>query len=308
MSLTRRHFVAASASLLGVAAAGHSLAAVPWSSGEKSPRLKFPSGSVDCHMHLFDDRVPPVPNAKLRPPNASLADYRQLQERLGVHRMVIVTPSTYGFNNQVLMDGLLASNGNARGVAVIEPTISDDDLQKMHAAGVRGVRINLSFGGAGIEYLEPLAARVNELGWHVQFVSPGNALPSLEARLRKLPGNLVIDHLGEVEQPGGLHSEPFKVLQRLLDTDKTWIKLSGAYISSAVGAPSYGDYGQLAKRLVSQRPDRFVWGSDWPHVTEKGAKPDDALLADLLLEWIPSESVRNQILLLNPSKLYEFTA
>lgn len=306
MKLTRRHFVATSASIIGIAAAIPSLGAVPWSTGEQHPRLKFPEGSVDCHMHLFDDHVPPVPNAKLRPAGASLADYRQLQARLGIQRMVIVTPSTYGFNNQVMMEGLRDSGGAARGVAVIEPKINDAALQEMHDAGVRGVRINLSFGGAGLEHLEHLSARVNELGWHVQFVSPGDALPALEARFRKLPGTLVIDHLGEITQPGGLNSEPFKVLQRLLDTDKVWVKLSGAYISTAVGAPGYEDFGQLAKLLVTQRADRLVWGSDWPHVTEKGAKPDDAILADLLLEWAPSETDRNRILRDNPIRLYDF--
>lgn len=307
MNLTRRQFVAATAAVTGVAATMPAWAAVPWSSGEQRPNLEFPVGSVDCHMHLFDDRIPAVPGAKLRPANASLEDYRQLQRRMGLTSMVIVQPSTYGFDNQVMMDGLISSEGAARGVAVIQPTVSDAELQAMHTAGVRGIRVNLSFGGARIEDMERMSARVNELGWHVQFVSPGSFLPELEARFRRLPSPLVIDHMGEISQPGGITSEPFKVLERLLDTDHVWVKLSGAYISSAIGAPGFADVGKIAKALVAQRPDRLVWGSDWPHVTASGTKPDDAQLADLLLAWAPSEAVRNQILRDNACRLYDFT-
>lgn len=208
-------------------------------------------------MHLFEDRISAVPGAKLRPANVSLEDYRQLQRRMGLTRMVIVQPSTYGFENQVMMDGLVSSEG-ARGVAVIQPTVSDAELKAMHTAGVRGIRLNLSFGGARIEDMERLSARVNELGWQVQFVSPGSFLPELEARFRRLPSPLVIDHTGEISQPGGITSEPFKVLERLLNTDHVWVKLSGAYISSAIGAPGFADVGKIAMALVAQRADRLV--------------------------------------------------
>lgn len=306
MSVTRRQFVIASSAALGAAAALPAWASIPWTSGEERPKLQTPIGSIDCHMHLYDDRIPAVSEAKLRPANASLDDYLKLQERIGVHRMVIVTPSTYGFDNRVMLEGLKRSNGAARGIAVVEAEISSNELEALHNEGVRGVRFNLSFGGTRLEDLERLASRVHEHGWHVQLVSPGNKLIELRQRLAKLPSKLVIDHMGQIDQPGGALSEEFSTLRGLLDTDNFWVKASAPYNTSKAGAPHYEDFGDIAKQIISHRPDRVVWGSDWPHPTVQGTKPNDAQMLDLLLTWAPIEKVRNQILRDNALALYDF--
>lgn len=306
MSLTRRQFVIASTATLGAAATMPAWASIPWTSGEERPTLKAPSGSIDCHMHLYDDRVPAVPDAKLRPANASLDDYLKLQERIGIHRMVIVTPSTYGFDNRLLLDGLKRSNGAARGVAVVQADISDAELEALHKAGVRGVRFNLSFGGTRLEDLERLASRVHEHGWHVQFVSPGEKLIELNSRLAKLPSKLVIDHMGQISQPDGVRSQQCSTLKKLLDTGNVWVKASAPYNTSKVGPPHYEDFGEIAQQMIAHRSDRVVWGSDWPHPTVVGAKPNDAQMLDRLLVWAPTEKERDLILRDNAISLYGF--
>ncbi|MCT9824878.1 amidohydrolase family protein [Pseudomonas veronii] len=307
MQFTRRRFIQI-AGAMGAYCQVPAWADVPWSKGEELPTLKVPAGSVDSHIHLYDDRVQPVAGASLTPPTASLADYRLLQRRLGLERMVIVTPSTYGFDNSLMLEGLAQSNGNARGVAVIQTTITDEELNRLDQAGVRGIRFNLSFGGTKIEELERLASRVNELGWHVQLVSPGNQLPGLESKLLKLPCRLVIDHLGQLSQPGGVTSDDFAALSRLLATGHVWTKLSAPYNTSKSGAPEYGDFGQVASALVKLRADRLMWGSDWPHPTMKSEKPDDAQILDLLAIWAPGEGDRRLILRDNAVELYGFDA
>ncbi|WP_434776250.1 amidohydrolase family protein [Pseudomonas oryzihabitans] len=310
MTFTRRRFLHASAQASAALCLFNILgaqAATPFSGIQTAPTLKAPAGSVDCHMHLYDDRYPAAPGAKLLPPNASLDDYRQLQALLGLQRLVIVTPSTYGTNNGCLLDGLARCGGQARGVAVINRTITDAELQKLHQAGVRGIRFNLSYGGADLTHLEPLAARVNELGWNVQVVAPGNQLVDLESRLQRLPARLVIDHLGHVPQPEGVQSAAFAVLGRLLDGERTWVKLSGPYIRSRSGPPDYADVGAVARELVRRHPERLLWGSDWPHPTvAAGHKPDDGRIFDLLADWAPDERVRTAILRDNPVSLYGF--
>ncbi|WP_349970065.1 amidohydrolase family protein [Pseudomonas caspiana] len=261
---------------------------------------------MDSHIHLYDDRVPPVAGATLTPPTATLTDYRRLQRRLGFERMIIVTPSTYGFDNSLMLEGLIQSNGSARGMAVIEPTITDEELNRLNQTGVRGIRFNLSFGGTKIDEMERLASRVNELGWHIQLVSPGEQLPALESRLSKLPCRLVIDHLGQLAQPGGVSSEGFAALSRLLATGRVWTKLSAPYNTSKIGPPEYSDFGQVASALVKLRSDRIMWGSDWPHPTMKSEKPDDAQILDLLAIWAPEESDRRLILRDNAVNLYGF--
>ncbi len=298
MSLSRRHFLLAGGAL-GAAASMSALAKVPFSQGEASPRLTPPAGSVDC-------RIPAAANATLLPPDASLEDYRALQQRLGIRRMVIVTPSTYGTDNRVMLDGLLRSRGDARGVAVVDGSITDAELASLQDAGVRGIRFNLSVGGAALDDLERLAARVNELGWNVQFAT-GPLLPEVAPRLAKLPGKIVIDHMGHVPQPEGLKSAAFASLVQLLDTDRAWVKLSAPYLRSKVGAPGYQDVGVVASTLINRYPQRMLWGSDWPHPTVANEqKPDDASLLDLPLAWAPQENTRALILRDNPSSLYGF--
>lgn len=304
MQFTRRRFIEIAGTL--TACCQMPAWAVPWSQGEEHPSLKVPAGSVDSHIHLYDDRVLPVAGATLTPPTASLADYHLLQRRLGFQRMVIVTPSTYGFDNSLMLEGLGESNGSAKGVAVVPPTIADEELSSMDRAGVRGIRFNLSFGGTKIEELERLVSRVSELGWHVQLVSPGDQLPGLETKLLKLPCPLVIDHLGQLAQPGGVASEGFAALSRLLATGRVWTKLSAPYNTSKSGAPEYLDFGQVASELVKRRPDRLMWGSDWPHPTMKSQKPDDAQILDLMATWAPKESDRRLIFRDNAIKLYGF--
>lgn len=305
MQFSRRRFLQAGGAL-GASLALNALAGQPSSTGELRPRLTPPAGSVDCHMHLYDSRYPASATATLFPPDAFLEDYRAVQKRLGIRRMVIVTPSTYGTDNRLMLDGLLRSRGDARGVAVIENSLGDDELASLHEAGVRGIRFNLSVGGTGLDDLETLATRVNELGWNVQFAA-GNMLTELESRLAKLPANVVIDHLGHVPQPEGIHSDAFAALSRLVDNGKVWVKLSAPYLRSKVGGPGYEDAGKVATALIRQNPERMLWGSDWPHPTlAADQKPDDARVLDLLADWAPDEKALRLILRDNPVSLYGF--
>lgn len=305
MPFTRRGFLQASTTL-GALASLSAMARTPFSAGDQPPRFTPPSGSVDCHMHLYDGRYPAAVNATLFPPDASLEDYQQLQKRLGMQRMVIVTPSTYGTDNRIMLDGLLRSRGLARGIAVVDSSFSDDQLSSMDAAGVRGIRFNLSVGSSAIDDLEDLAARVQALHWHVQ-IAPGPLLVELAPRLTRLPGKLVIDHMGHVPQPEGVDSTAFAALMRLVEQGNTWIKLSAPYLRSKTGAPDYADVGRVARSMISHSPERMLWGSDWPHPTLSLAhKPDDAGILDLLPQWAPDAHDQALILRDNPTSLYGF--
>lgn len=307
MPLTRRHLLRLS-SALALAAHFPALAKVPYSAGEKRPALVPPPGSVDCHMHLYDSRYPSVPGtAFTNPANASIDDYRKLQRRLGMNRMVIVTPSRYGTDNRVLLNGLAASGGNARGVVVLDSTVTGEEIEKLHQAGVRGIRFNLLYSRFDLNDMERLAARVHPLNWHIQIVTSGKTLTELENRLQKLPTPVVIDHMGHVPQPEGINSATFATLRRMLDGEKTWVKLSGAYIDSLTGAPEYRDVAPVTQGLVKINPERLLWGSDWPHPTAPDShKPDDAVLLDLMNIWAPERRDRQRILHDNPVKLYDF--
>ncbi|SAK94665.1 amidohydrolase 2 [Caballeronia catudaia] len=278
-----------------------------WSSGSERPSFRLPAGTIDCHMHIYDDRFPVASGTTLRPPNATVEQYRLLQARLGVDRNVVVTPSTYGTDNRCTLDALKRFGSNARGVAVVDTSVSDSDLHTLHTSGVRAIRFNLSYPGATtVDMLAPLAARIAAMKWHIELVVQGVRLPELEGRLSALPCPLVIDHIAHVPEPGGIASEALRTAKRLVDKGNTFITLSGPYVDSKTGAPAYEDVAPVAKTLIDMAPERMLWGTDWPHPTEKGAKPDDASLLDTIAGWIGRSDWQQMIFVDNPTKLYGF--
>ncbi len=280
----------------------------PWSSGTESPKLKAPPNACDCHMHIYDSRFPVAPNAKLRPPDATVDDYRLLQKRIGTTRNVVVTPSTYGTDNSCTLDAIAKLGATARGVAVVDTSVADAELKRLDSLGMRGIRFNLVQSGATtIDMLEPLSKRVNDLGWHVQIHMLGDQIVESASLLQRLPSPIVFDHLGRIPEPAGVDHPAFALMLKLIHSGRVWVKLSSAYQDSKVGPPAYGDVSKIAKAYVNAAPERMVWGSDWPHPTEKAdAKPDDAILFDLLADWAPNEAVRDRILVGNPAALYRF--
>ena len=282
--------------------------AVPWSSGTEPPKLKAPANACDCHMHIYDSRFPVAPNAKLRPADATVDDYRLLQKRTGTTRNVVVTPSTYGTDNSCTLDAIGKLGGTARGVAVVDTSVTDAELRRLNRLGIRGIRFNLVQSGATtIDMVEPLSKRVNDLGWHVQIHMLGGHIAENADLFQRLPSPLVFDHLARIPQPAGVDDPSFALVLKLLDNGRTWVKLSGAYQDTRTGPPAYADVSKVARAYVKAAPEQLVWGSDWPHPTEKaGSKPDDATLFDLMLDWAPDEAIRNRILVDNPAKLYGF--
>lgn len=276
--------------------------------GSTRPRTRLPRGTVDSHHHIYDSRYPIDPKAPRRPTDATIADYRALQARLGFQRHVIVQPSLYGTDNRLLLDALTAFGTQARGIAVIRPDIADAELHAMDVAGVRGVRFNMSSpNGAPITAMQTVAARLQPLGWHVQVVAKPDRIVEHAALFNSLPVPIVFDHLAQIPAPGMAHPA-FKIVSDLMRQGKAWVKISGVYTFGTNGAPSYPDAAALVQKYLKVAPDRLVWGTDWPHPTlAEGNKPDDAVLMDLIAGWLGSDRVRQQVFAANPTRLYGFS-
>ena len=297
---------AAAAGLLGGRAGSADAQAVKWSSGTEAPKLKAPTNATDCHHHIYDAKYPVDPKATLRPADALVEDYRALQKRIGTTRSVIVQPSTYGIDNRCTLDALVAMGPNARAVVVVNDTVTDAELQRMHAMGARGIRFNLAQAGATTpEMMQPLAARVNALGWHIQINASAAKIMEVMPLLERVLSPIVFDHLAHIPEPDGINNPLYAKVLSLMDKGRTWVKLSGAYADTKVGPPTYADSSAVARAYAKAAPERCVWGSDWPHPTEKD-KPDDAVLFDLLLDWVPDEKARHRVLVENPAVLYGF--
>jgi len=301
--------IAATASTIG--RQSHGQQAVPNSAGTEPPKLTAPEHACDCHMHIYDAaRFPMPPSPRVPPGNATVSDYRMLQKRIGTTRVVVVQPRNYAIDNRVTVDAVAQLGPNARGVAVLHPTVTEAELRKLHEGGIRGIRFTLGDPKTAVvkvDMIEPLAKRVADLGWHVQFNVEGEQIVELADLLRRLPTQLVFDHLANPTLPAGIEHASHAIVRGLVDRGRTWVKLSGAYSNSKIGPPSYPEATRTAQAFVKAAPERLVWGSDWPHPTmPNDNKPNDALLFDLLAEWAPDGATRNRILVRNPEALYGF--
>jgi len=283
---------------------------VPNSSGTAPPKLKAPVNACDCHMHLYDaERFPPPrPSARMQS-NARAQEYKLLQQRIGTTRTVVVQPAAYLFDNNVTLDAIAQLGLECtRGVAVVHPSVTDAELKRLAAAGIRGIRFTQfdpRTAATTIDMIEPLAQRVEPLGWHVQIHLRADQIAGAADMLQRLPSTVVFDHLGRLPLPEGVVHPAFGVIRKMLDRGRAWMKLSGAYQDTKVGPPGYSDITAIACAYVAAAPERMVWGSDWPHPTE-AHKPDDAELFDLLTEWAPDAPQRQRILVDNPAALYGF--
>ena len=286
----------------GAALARHGAAAAAAANG-------MPDGACDCHLHIYDPRFPYQPNAQLKPPPATVADYRAVQRRLGTSRAVIVTPSTYGTDNAHLLDALGQLGDTARGVAVCHADISMAELRRMHAAGVRGVRVQFGRGSiVGAEEILPLARRVAPLGWHMQFNMPVEDYAKIADVLMRVPTTIVIDHFGRTPpDPQTAAPAHYALMRRLLDRGRTWMKLSSPYTDSKSGPPAYADMAAVARDFLAHAPERMVWASNWPYPDVAPAPaPDPVHMLRLLPTWAPDPFLRHRMLVENPERLYGF--
>ncbi len=278
----------------------------------KTPRLTLPPLSCDCHAHICGPATihPYAAERIYTPPDALLPGYLMMLEKIGIQRTVLVQPSVYGNENGVMLKAMAESSLPCRGVAVIDNSISDDEVEQLHRAGIRGARFNLvdvrdPSGRIDLSVVKILAERVKPLGWHAEFLIHADEYPDLDLMFEDFPIAIVFGHMGYLRPPLSVEHEGFQALLRLLRGGRCWVKLTGPTRISAAGMP-YPDVTPIARTLAETAPERLIWGSDWPHVKLSKPMPNDGDLVDLLTEWIPDQDKRRRILVDNPAELYDF--
>jgi len=288
------------------------------------PAFAVPRGACDCHTHVFGPpaQFPFAPERSYTPGEASLDELLALQADLALDRVVIVQPSVYGTDNACTVDALRRLDGRGRGVAVIADDIPQAELEALHRAGMRGIRLNLATVGVhdpdiARRRLAAAASRVTPLNWHVQIYTTLAVIAALQDEMAALPVPLVIDHFGGAQAMPGPAQPGFAALLALVQAGKAYVKLSAPYRSSSQ-RPAYADVAALAAPLIAANPERMLWGSDWPHPggghkrgqsldeIEPFFPEDDGRTLNLLAEWAPEPALRRRILVDNPALLYDF--
>jgi 2-pyrone-4,6-dicarboxylate lactonase len=271
------------------------------------PTIAVPTGAWDAHVHIFGPavRYPHVLKPHYTLPDGNLYQYQALMPVIGIQRFVIVQPSFYGTDNSCLLDTLDLVGDAARGVVMIESDITDATLEGFHNRGVRAVRLDL-FRRARLpiseiqSYILEVEGRIRPFGWHLQFYAPGYIVRDLIGFLRTLSTDFVIDHMGYMLEEDGLNSNDFAELLKLLDGSHAYLKLSGAYRIAKKRGLEFVE--PVAKAIVERAPERAVWGSDWPHISNSDI--DTGGLLSLLERWAPSAATRQKILVDNPNRLF----
>jgi 2-pyrone-4,6-dicarboxylate lactonase len=277
----------------------------------RTPKFKAPPGACDAHCHIFGpgDKYPYAPDRSYTPPDAPLETFKALQETLGLERAVLVNASCHGTDNTVILDAIAQSGGKYRGVANVDESITDAELERLHEGGVRGIRFNFvqHLGGTpDLDEFDRLVRRVVPLGWHVVLHFDAKDLLDFDGLLRNLPVPFIIDHMGRVPTKDGLEQEPFRILLNALRLDNAWVKICGAERISSAGPP-FTDAVPFAQAILRVAPERTLWGTDWPHPNIRKHMPNDGDLVDLIPLFMPDEALQRKVLVDNPQRLYGFT-
>lgn len=278
------------------------------------PRHQLPPNSTDCHCHVYQDpaRYPLIAQRSYTPVSATLQQYLEMCEQIGIQRTVQVSASVYGTDNRLTLDVIAAlGQDRARGIAGLASDVSRDELRRLHDGGMRGVRLSTHVKGyGGTQGLQAMAERIRDFGWHIQVhVANIEELVPLADELLRIPVPLVFDHMGAVQGSQGVENPGFQTLLRILrEREDCWTKISSWYRRSSGAAPHYEDMAPIVQALVKTRSDRLVFGTNWPHpaLFAPAVMPDDGNLIDRFCEWIPDASTRECILVSNPAQLYGF--
>lgn len=301
------------------------LAQIPVSQTGSTPiNFPVPRNACDCHVHVFGDatRFPMSPERGYTPPPAPVEQAREHLAALHMDRVVIVSASVYGTNNDCALEAIQQLGARARGVANVALDASDAELERLQRGGIRGFRLNFEQQGTtdpavAVERFRLGSKRATARGWHLQVNTRLPVVEAMEAHVLAGPATVVFDHFAQADAARGVDQPGFASLVRLLQSGKAYVKVSGAYRVSTQ-SPDYADVAPLARALIAANPQRVLWGSDWPHpdgARRPGRAPtdlapplpvDDGRVLNQLALWAPDAATRHAILVENPAHLYGF--
>ena len=271
-----------------------------------------PPLACDAHCHIFGpaEEFPFSPERTYTPPDSGVEDFVRLQDRLGLPRAVLVQASCHGTDNSAMLDAIQSGGGRFAGVAMIDPSFTEADLDELHDNQVRGIRFNFvaHLGGApDLDLFWGLVHRVAKRDWHIVLHFDAKDFATYAHVLDDMPVPYIIDHMARVPAAEGVHQAPFqRLLERVGTDERCWVKISCAERLTDAKCAPFDDVVPFARALIDAAPDRMLWGTDWPH-PNLVVMPDEGELLDLLARFAPDEAVRNRILVDNPQVLYTFS-
>jgi predicted TIM-barrel fold metal-dependent hydrolase len=301
---------------------GHQPVSFPPDPNPRKPKMKVPAGAWDCHFHIIGPPhvFPYVDKRWHTPPAAPVEHYLQIAQAIGFDRGVTVQSSSQGLDPAITLDAIRKSEGRLCGVLRADPSLTDDAIKKLHAGGIRGIRIELreSGGGGSVkvdpreqdghftgERLDKVVAQAARHNWSVCLhIGPKSLIENADA-IRKMPAQVVIENYASMDGRLGVDQPALRTLLDLAKEPHVWLKAASAYRMMLRGA-TWEQVVPIGRAVHSVSPDRTIWGTDWPHpgYFEPGKMPNDGDLVDSLMDLCPDETIRRKLLVDNPLRLY----
>lgn len=284
----------------------------PDANPRRPARITMPEGACDTHAHIFGPAAhyPWNPDRGYTPPDALPQAYEALHRVLGVSRGVLTQPSVYGTDNRCMLDYVSKHPMRMRAVVAVGPDTDDKQIEAMHAQGARGIRVNIADPGgnpfSSFSELRSFGDRLKSIGWHVELLLHVHEMDDVIDEIRRLPVDISVGHLGYMPARLGVDHAKYRRFLDLVADGRCWVKLTAPYRITGHREVPFADVTPFARALVAARPDRIIWGTDWPHPICPIPMPNDGDLVDHLADWIPDVRTQQQVLVENPARLYGF--
>jgi 2-pyrone-4,6-dicarboxylate lactonase len=266
--------------------------------------------SCDAQVHVFSpdlERYPPAGKRVYDPPLGSMDDAMRMHAGLGIERGVVVQATIYGTDNRLMADSI-GGRENYRGVAIVDDSVSDEELLRLDALGVCGARFNfatfLGLVPTADEFRRSIR-RITELGWHARLHTSGDELLGVEGLLREVTCPIVIDHMAHLEFSRGVNQPAMLLALDLLKGDNWWVMLSSGDRGSSQER-EWTDAVPFGRSFLEAAPDRAIWCTDWPHVRYRKPMVNDGDLVELLCRFVPERALQKKVLVDNPARLMGF--
>jgi 2-pyrone-4,6-dicarboxylate lactonase len=276
-------------------------------------KMPLPPGSCDSQLHVYGDRsVYPIrhSNPLYDAPLAELSDALSMHKKLGLDRLLLVQATVYTTDHSLLLDSLAKLGPDrARGVAIVDDGVSDTELKRLHAAGVRGIRFNFQQRLGLVPTIDTFrrsVRRIRDLDWFIKIFAGPRELADIADEIRHCEVPVVIDHMGHLNQGDDIDNAGLNLLRTIIEKEDRWVMLSNGHRLSSQGFP-WDDAVSVGRLLYETAPERCIWGSDWPHVGSRGGTmPADPDLLELLLRYLPGAKAVSRVMVENPARLFGF--
>ncbi len=282
-----------------------------------APKKPLPAGACDAHAHVFGpyDQFPAHRDRAYTPAEAGFDLYTGMLKRVGFAHGTPVHASVFlGFDASATLDALDRAK-NLRGIAVIDPQVTDQELEDMNRRGMRGARFKMAtahnaaaaaaLGAVGMDTLMAVASRFKALGWQAQVWASTELIVAGVKDLEKTGIPIVLDHMAGIDVNKNVNDPAFKSLMDMLKDGRIWIKLSANRVTKRYA--DYEDVRPFHDAMIKANPDQLVWGSDWPYLRMYDNSPHVGWLIDKFDEWTSNdETIRRKVFADNPAKLFKF--